>query len=155
MTLENYPRKKVFFAFLLCPFFSGLAAVPIMLIAIMVTVFSNSSLIGEVRGSELISLFITVPIMTQFIFLLPALILAILIAFFKLEGRLRVYWLISTVSAAVSSLWMFSVIFFFISEVENYQVMRNMFPVLLSFLLGGVSTGAAAYWFLPRRITSN
>lgn len=152
MTLENYPRKKVFFAFLLCPFFSGLAAVPIMLITIMVTVFSNSSLIGEVRGSELFSLFITIPIMTQLIFLLPALVLAILIIFFKLEGGPRVYVLISIVSAVVSSLWMFSVVFFFISEVENYQVMRNMFPVLLSFLLGGVSTGAAAYWFLPRRL---
>ncbi|MFB3304726.1 hypothetical protein [Pseudomonas sp. AMR01] len=154
MTLENYPRKKVFFAFLLCPFFSGLAAVPIMLITIMVTVFSNSSLIGEVRGSELFSLFITIPIMTQLIFLLPALVLAILIVFFKLEGGPRVYVLISIVSAVVSSLWMFSVVFFFISEVENYQVMRNMFPVLLSFLLGGVSTGTAAYWFLPRRLAT-
>ncbi|MCU1778073.1 hypothetical protein [Pseudomonas sp. 14P_5.3_Bac1] len=151
MTLENYPRKTVFFAFLLCPFFSGLAAVPMMLITVLITVFKKPSLIGEVRSGELFSLFITVPIMAQLIFLFPAVVLAIVVTFFKLEGRAGSYLVISIVSAVVSSAWMSSIVFFFISEVENYQLMRNIFPVVLSFLLGGISTGVAAYWFLPRQ----
>ncbi|CRM25145.1 hypothetical protein [Pseudomonas sp. 37 R 15] len=68
MTLNTYPRIKVFFAFMLCPFFSGVAAVPLMLISILITVFKNSSLIGEVRGGEVFSLFITIPLMAQLIF---------------------------------------------------------------------------------------
>ena len=150
MTSDNYPRTKVFFAFLLCPFFSGLAAVPIMLATIMVSVFKRASLIGEVRGSELLSLFITIPMMAQLIFFLPALMLAVFVAFFKLKGRLSVCWAVSSVGAIVSSVWMFCIVFFFISKVEDYEVLRNMLPVFLSFVLGGISTGLAAYWFLPQ-----
>ncbi len=155
MTLNTYPRIKVFFAFMLCPFFSGLAAVPLMLISILITVFKNSSLIGEVRGSEVFSLFITIPLMAQLIFFLPALVFALILIIVKPVGSFRAYLMISIVGAVVSSVWMFGVVFFFISKVENYHLMRNMFPVFLSFLLGGCSTLAAAYWVLPKRIFSD
>lgn len=122
-----------------------------MLISILIAVFKNSSLIGEVRGGEVFSLFITIPLMAQLIFFLPALVLALILVFVKPVGRFKAYLMISIVGAVVSSVWMFGVVFFFISEVENYHVMRNMFPVFLSFLLGGSSTWAAAYWFLPKR----
>ena len=150
MTLNTYPRIKVFFAFMLCPFFSGVAAVPLILISILITVFKNSSLIGEVRGGEVFSLFITIPLMAQLIFFLPALVFSLMLVFVKPVGSFKVYLMISVVGAVVSTAWMFGVVFFFISEVENYHVMRNMFPVFLSFLLGGISTWAAAYWCLPK-----
>ncbi|WP_338513013.1 hypothetical protein VRB20_00715 [Pseudomonas poae] len=154
MTLNAYPRIKVFFAFLLCPFFSGLIAVPFILISIMVTVLGNSSLIGEVRGTEVFSLFVTVPIMAQLIFLFPALALAISLVFLKVERKANVHWVISIVAATVSAAWMFGIVFFFIGKVEGYGVMRNMFPVFLSFVLGGISTWVAAYWSLPQRQSS-
>ncbi|MBJ2246478.1 hypothetical protein [Pseudomonas haemolytica] len=154
MTSSTYPRIKVFFAFLLCPFFAGLVAVPLMLISIMVTVFENSSLIGEVRGGEVFSLFITIPLMAQLIFFLPSLVFALSLVFIKPVGGFKVYVVVSVVGAIVSSVWMFGVVFFFINKVENYQIMRNIFPVVLSFLLGGGSTWAAAYWFLPQSLPS-
>lgn len=120
----------------------------------MVTVLGNSSLIGEVRGTEVFSLFVTVPIMAQLIFLFPALALAISLVFLKVERKANVHWVISIVAATVSAAWMFGIVFFFIGKVEGYGVMRNMFPVFLSFVLGGISTWVAAYWSLPQRQSS-
>jgi hypothetical protein len=50
-------KNKDFFAFLLCPVFAELAAVPFLLISIMATVFENSSLIGEVKRIEIFSIY--------------------------------------------------------------------------------------------------
>ncbi|MFP3492972.1 hypothetical protein SB759_02015 [Pseudomonas sp. SIMBA_059] len=69
MMQKGYSKFKIFFAFLLSPFFAGLAAVPITLLKVMIVVFSDSSLMGEVRGGELLSLFITLPILAEIIFL--------------------------------------------------------------------------------------
>ncbi|RZI32299.1 MULTISPECIES: hypothetical protein [Pseudomonas] len=152
MRFNMYPSIKVFFAFLLIPFFAGLAAVPFMLISIIVTVVENSSLIGEVRGGEVFSLFITVPLMAQLVFFIPALGFAISLILIKPKGGFKAYLVISIVGAFVSSIWMLGVIFFFISKVEGYQIARNIFPMVLSFLLGGSATWVAAYCFLPQRL---
>lgn len=84
----------------------------------------------------------------------PALALAISLVFLKVERKANVHWVISIVAATVSAAWMFGIVFFFIGKVEGYGVMRNMFPVFLSFVLGGISTWVAAYWSLPQRQSS-
>ncbi|UOP10178.1 hypothetical protein [Pseudomonas palleroniana] len=76
---------------------------------------------------------------------------AFVVVALRLEGGLRVYVVVSAIAALIAGTWMFGVVFFFISKVEDYQVIRNMFPVFLSFLLGGVSVGLTAYWFLPKK----
>ena len=149
MSGTRYPAVKVFFAFLLSPLIAGLAAVPFMLLKILIEVFTQPKLIGEVRGLEVFSLFFSVPILAQIIFLIPALVLALVITLLKVRGSRPVYLKISLASAVVAAgwaVWLFSLL---ISGREGYRMAETLMPGLLSFLFGGVSMGLAAFWFLP------
>lgn len=150
MSGTRYPAVKVFFAFLLCPLFAGLAAVPFMLLKMLIEVFTNPRLIGEVRGLEVFSLFFSMPILAQIIFFIPALVLALVITFLKVRGSRSAYLRISLASAVVAGLWTVWVFFAVISNLDSYRMVETLMPGLLGFLFGGVSMGLAAFWFLPK-----
>lgn len=150
MSGSAYPSIKVFFAFLLCPLFAGLAVVPLMLLKLLITVFTRPQLLGEVRGMEALSLFISIPILTQIIFFVPALVLALVVTLRKVRGSKKVYLMVSLAGATVAAAWAGFMVLSLTSDWEAHWMMDALMPALLCFLYGGVSLGAAAYWFLPK-----
>jgi len=150
MSGSAYPTVKVFFAFLLCPLFAGLAVVPLMLLKLLITVFTRPQLLGEVRGMEVLSLFISIPILTQIIFFVPALVLALVVTLRKANGSKKVYLMVSLAGATVAAAWAGFIVLSLTSDWEVHWMMGGLMPALVCFLYSGVSLGGTAYWVLPK-----
>lgn len=153
MPPPHYPRRKVFFAFLLCPFFAGLALVPLILISVMVTLFSKPELIGEVRAGELFSLFVLVPLLAQLMFLIPAFVIGLWISSRRVKGCRRNYLTIALAGAAVASGWSLGMLLLLVDSREEGGVVEHLLPLLPGFVMSAVTLGMTAFWFLPRRLS--
>ncbi|AIR88836.1 hypothetical protein [Pseudomonas cremoricolorata] len=153
MPPPHYPRRKVFFAFLLCPFFAGLALVPFILISVMVAVFSKPKLIGEVRAGELFSLFLVMPLLAQLLFLIPAFVIGLWISMRKVEGCRRNYLTIALAGAGVALGWSLAMLLIISSGREEGGVVEQMLSLLPGFVMSAVTLGLTAFWFLPKRLS--
>lgn len=150
MSGSGYPAVKVFFAFLLCPLFAGLAVVPLMLLTLVTTMLTRPHLLGGINGLQAFSIFFSTPILAQILFFIPALVMALVVTLLKARGSKRVYLTVSLVGATVAAAWSVFLLLSLTNDGEKARMMGGLMPALLCFVYGGISMGGAAYWVLPK-----
>lgn len=140
---------KIFFVFLFCPFFAGLIIGPISLLVMLIGLFSDARLLGQVRGWEAFSILLTAPFFAELVFFVPSLLFACCISFVKPTKNLKVCRNISICGAVVASLWMFLADFYLLRNSSGYNVVDSIFPASIAFFLGALITGLLSFWTLP------
>ncbi|MBY8952002.1 hypothetical protein GIV23_04115 [Pseudomonas sp. PA-1-2A] len=150
MNVKKYPTMKIFFVFLFCPFFAGLIIGPISLIVMLVGLFSDARLLGQVRGGEAFSVLLTAPLFAELVFFVPSLVFACCISFVKPVRSFKVCRNVSICGAVVASLWMFLSDCYLLRNSAGYSFMDSMLPASIAFFGGALITGLLSYWSLPK-----
>ncbi|MCP1509920.1 hypothetical protein J2Y83_000047 [Pseudomonas marginalis] len=150
MNVKTFPAMKVFFMFLLCPFFAGLIIGPIFLIIMFVDLFSDARLLGQVRGGEAFSILLTAPILGDIIFFIPSLVFASCITLLRPANSFKICRIISIYGGATASLWMFMADYYLLRNSSGYNFLDSYVPVSIAFVVGLLVTGGIAYWTLPK-----
>lgn len=149
MNVKKYPTMKIFFVFLFCPFFAGIIIGPVSLIIMLIGLFSDARLLGQVRGGEAFSILLTAPFFAELVFFVPSLAVACCIISFKSTKTFKVCRNISICGAVVASLWMLLVDYYLLRNSSGYSVVDSMFPASIAFFGGALITGLLSYWTLP------
>lgn len=150
MNVKKYPTMKIFLVFLLCPFFAGLIIGPISLIIMLIGLFSDARLLGQVRGGEAFSILLTAPFFAELVFFVPSLVFACCISFVKPAKSFKVCRNVSICGAVVASLWMFLADCYLLRNSSGYSFMGSVFPASIAFFGGALVTGLLSYWTLPK-----
>ena len=152
MNVKTYPAMKIFFIFLFCPFFAGLIIGPISLLVMLIGLFSDTRLLGQVREGEAFSILWTAPFFAELVFFVPSLVFACCISFVQPTRTFKVCRNISICGAVIASLWMFLVDFYLFRNSSSYNVVDSIFPASIAFFAGALITGVLSFWTLPNII---
>lgn len=150
MNVKKYPTLKIFFVFLFCPFLAGLIIGPISLIIMLIGLFSDARLLGQVRGGEAFSILLTAPFFTQLVFFIPSLVFACCISFVKPTKTFKACRNVSICGAVVASLWMFLADCYLLRNSSDYSFVDSMLPASIAFFGGALITGMLSYWAFPK-----
>lgn len=149
MSVKKYPRFKVMMAFLCCPFFVGLAAGPIILVSMFVELVGKPHLFGEARGGERFMVLVMAPLMAEFIFFIPFLILGSCLALSRVERSQGSVWKVSLGGGFLAVAWL-QVVVFIINDFGRKSLFSDREVFLFgAFIMAMLGSGVAAYFFLP------
>ena len=148
MSAIKYPRRKVFFVFLLCPFVLGFFAGIYKFVTLLAHLVSAPSVLGEVRGLELFFMPIIAPFIAQLAFFPPFLGFALVIAWMKVSRTSRSCVVISLVGGSIAMFWGLLFVMVIVSGVRRAQF-SDYFPEMAMIFFSSIITCwlAARFFF--------
>lgn len=149
MSEKNYPRRKVFMTFFLCPLVLGFLAGIFKFFALLAHLTSTPRLLGEVRGAELLLMPVVAPLIAQVAFFLPFLGFALVVAWLKVS---RTPWncvVLSLAGGCLAILWSLLFITAVVRGVKGAQFTDYILELLLIFIASTATCWLAARFFLP------
>ena len=150
MNPNKYPHLKVFFAFWFMPFVFGLAAGPVVFVAMVAQLFSNPRALGEVHGLELWMTFVTTPVLAQLVYLLPALGFALFVTLCAFRKGRRAYKIIALSGGAVAFLWL-TMLDYVVrrGSAKGFVFADNALALISAFFIGAAACVVMALIVLP------
>lgn len=155
MSVENYPRRKVFTVFFLCPFVLGFFAGIFKFFALLVHLGNNPRLLGEVRGLELILMPVVAPVIAQLAFLPPFLVFALIIAWVKVNRTSRNCMLVSVSGGFVATAWALLFVAAVVNHTETARLSDYGLEMATIFFGSVVACWVAARFFLPDELKAS
>ncbi|WP_347904659.1 hypothetical protein [Pseudomonas purpurea] len=149
MSEINYPRRKVFMAFFLCPLVLGFFAGIFKFVTLIAHLASNPRLLGEVRGAELLLMPVVAPLIAQVAFFLPFLGFALVVAWLKVNRSPRNCVVLSLVGGCLTTLWALLFITVVVRSVEGAQFSDYIIEMFMVFVASTATCWLAARFFLP------
>ncbi|MHC8298533.1 hypothetical protein [Pseudomonas sp. ZS1P83] len=145
----NYPRRKVFMAFFLCPLVLGFFAGIFKFVALLAHLASTPRLLGEVRGSELRLMPVVAPLIAQVVFFLPFLGFALVVAWLKVNRTPRNCVVLSLAGGCLAMLWALLFVTAVVRGVKSARFLDYIFEMLMIFIASTATCWLAARFFLP------
>ncbi|HEX4552162.1 hypothetical protein [Pseudomonas sp.] len=155
MSKTGYPHRRVFLAFLLCPFVLGFIGGIIKTITLLAHLVNTPKLLGEVRGGELVLMPLLAPFLAQLIFLLPFLILAGAISLLKIRRTTANCSRVALAGASVATGWVFCFVLLvvFDKDIKGGGISDYLMELSVVFFASLATCGFAARLFLPQENT--
>ncbi|WP_185752767.1 hypothetical protein [Pseudomonas fluorescens] len=149
MSEINYPRRKVFMAFFLCPLVLGFFAGIFKFVALLAHLASTPRLLGEVRGAELLLMPLVAPLIAQVAFFLPFLGFALMVAWLKVNRTPRNCVVLSLAGGCLAMLWALLFVTAVVRGVKSAQFSDYIFEMLMIFIASTATCWLVARFFLP------
>ncbi|MBK5530647.1 hypothetical protein JFT86_27315 [Pseudomonas sp. TH06] len=147
MSHTEYPRRRVFLAFLLCPFVLGFVGGVIKTITLLAHLVNTPKLLGEVRGGELVLMPFLAPFLAQLIFFLPFLFFATVITLLRVRRTAMSCFLVALSGASIATGW---VLCFVLLVVRDTDIKGGGVSDYLIELSGVFFASLATCWFAAR-----
>ncbi|MBV4458841.1 hypothetical protein KVG96_12845 [Pseudomonas sp. COR58] len=149
---SNYPRLKVFLAFLLCPLVPGFIAGIVKTVATVAHLAMNPRLIGEV-GPELMMMPFLAPVLALLIFIVPFLLFSSAIAGLKVTRTVRACATVALVGACVATLWVVPFVVAVFRDDPRGDGLEYALELAVLFAVSTATCWLTARFFLPEPVS--